>query len=246
MTFKFSCPSCGQRVSAPSEDAGKQAPCPSCGDPVTVPPRSTGIFVIQGTEQTGPFEENQIKNLLITGHLRLTDLAWKPGCSDWQPVGVLLGFTDLHSPPVLREFAPPLPQTVNVSLNANKRRWPIAVRWIVMILLYIHFIYWANQKDSLTAEWNQLKTFVKSQMTQEYALMKLIEASTSSNPVGMLTEESQKLQLVAAAGSDLQKRIEEATGWKDNALILFLISLAMAVALEIRALFKRRKKAIPA
>jgi aryl carrier-like protein len=213
---------------------------------VTVPSASAGIFVIQGSEQTGPFLESQIKNLLITGHLRLTDLAWEPGRPDWLPVGVLLGFTDLRSPPTLRESPPVLPQAVNVSLNSNKRRWPIAIRWIVVILLYVHFIYRSQQVDSLKAELKQLGAFAESHLTQEYAGLKFLEAAVSSNPIGVLTGELQNQEQIVYAGRDLLRRIELASTWADNAIILFLISLAVAVALEIRALFRRRKKATPA
>lgn len=37
MSFKFSCPSCGQHIEATEEHIGTQAPCPTCSQPFEVP-----------------------------------------------------------------------------------------------------------------------------------------------------------------------------------------------------------------
>lgn len=37
MTLKFSCPSCGQRISAEKKQFGQQGHCPSCNAPIVIP-----------------------------------------------------------------------------------------------------------------------------------------------------------------------------------------------------------------
>ncbi len=43
MVFKFSCPHCGQHISATPEDCGTEGACPTCGNTFTVPEPDPGV-----------------------------------------------------------------------------------------------------------------------------------------------------------------------------------------------------------
>lgn len=56
MNFKFECPACNHRISAPREDAGVLGTCPSCSAPFTVPtpPPEARLVVETLTAVTAP------------------------------------------------------------------------------------------------------------------------------------------------------------------------------------------------
>jgi hypothetical protein len=56
MIFKFECPTCNHRISAPREDAGVIRNCPSCAAQFTIPtpPPEARLVVDTLTEVTGP------------------------------------------------------------------------------------------------------------------------------------------------------------------------------------------------
>jgi len=44
------------------------------------------IYLWQNNEQTGPFEEHEVRTRLASGALSAQDLAWREGMTDWQPL----------------------------------------------------------------------------------------------------------------------------------------------------------------
>jgi hypothetical protein len=53
---------------------------------------SMSLYLYQNNQQTGPFTEDQIGQMLRTGIISPDTLGWKEGMSDWEP---LSGFTSL-------------------------------------------------------------------------------------------------------------------------------------------------------
>src|SRR5690348_9165433 len=48
------------------------------------------IHIRRGTQKLGPFSLEEVRAKVAAGELRLDDLAWRLGLSDWVPLGRLL------------------------------------------------------------------------------------------------------------------------------------------------------------
>jgi uncharacterized RDD family membrane protein YckC len=64
-------------------------------------------YVGQDGKQLGPFEDAQVRALLAAGSLRRTDLGWREGLAEWQPLGQLFPLDESAPPPVPGAFVPP-------------------------------------------------------------------------------------------------------------------------------------------
>jgi hypothetical protein len=63
------------------------------------------IYIAKHGTQTGPFSEEQLCGMLTEGLASPSDLAWREGMPDWQPLHALLG---LRQPPPIPTAPPPL------------------------------------------------------------------------------------------------------------------------------------------
>ena len=74
------------------------------------------IYLFQNDQQTGPYTEQQICDLLAAGSLQSTDVCWHEGLSDWQPLQSVISF---------RSSGPEIP---NISLSAPSQPAPTVVQ----------------------------------------------------------------------------------------------------------------------
>jgi len=51
---------------------------------------SKDIFIIHHGRRMGPYDEKEVRNLQLSGHVDLTDPAWREGLDDWVPLANLL------------------------------------------------------------------------------------------------------------------------------------------------------------
>jgi hypothetical protein len=58
------------------------------------------IYVQKNSEQTGPFEEAQIRAGIDSGEFKTDDLAWTTGKASWQPLSTLLTLDTSNPPPI--------------------------------------------------------------------------------------------------------------------------------------------------
>ena len=63
------------------------------------------IYIAKNGTQTGPFSEEQLREMLTGGLASPSDLAWRDGLPDWQPLHMLLG---LRQPPPIPTSPPHL------------------------------------------------------------------------------------------------------------------------------------------
>lgn len=57
------------------------------------------FYIAKNGQQTGPFSEAEVRQRIQAGGIALTDLCWKEGMANWQPVSVV--FTVSITPPPL-------------------------------------------------------------------------------------------------------------------------------------------------
>lgn len=73
------------------------------------------IYIAKNGTQTGPFTEDQLKEMLGNGLISPGDLAWHDGVTDWQPLHLLLGSGQPSSHPISPMLASGLtPTTTSV------------------------------------------------------------------------------------------------------------------------------------
>ena len=51
------------------------------------------IYILPNGEQQGPFSPDQVKGYLAIGQYQYSDLAWREGMAEWQPLGQFPEFT---------------------------------------------------------------------------------------------------------------------------------------------------------
>ena len=77
------------------------------------------FYVLKENQQTGPYDDAQIRQALANGTISYDDLAWREGLAEWQPLSVL--FPRQTPPPQMPPPKPPspLPQAVNLKPDAK-------------------------------------------------------------------------------------------------------------------------------
>lgn len=85
------------------------------------------IYLARNNEQAGPYSLEQVNQMLASGQVVLTDLAWHEGMREWKPLGDLTNGQLVYQPP----FSPFQNQTVQSQSEAattsssqqNKSAW---------------------------------------------------------------------------------------------------------------------------
>ena len=85
------------------------------------------IYLARNNEQAGPYSLEQVNQMLASGQVVLTDLAWHEGISEWKPLGDLTNGQLVYQP----HFSPFQNQTVQSRSEAtttsssqqNKSAW---------------------------------------------------------------------------------------------------------------------------
>jgi len=57
------------------------------------------IYLYQNDQQTGPYTEQQIRELVSAGTIQENDVCWHEGLSNWQPVNTVISFAERYVPP---------------------------------------------------------------------------------------------------------------------------------------------------
>jgi hypothetical protein len=78
------------------------------------------IYILRHEKQIGPFSDDATQTLLRQGTISAADLAWRPGLSGWQPLGVVLKSLSVPSP-IGANQPPPVPATVPVELATSQQ-----------------------------------------------------------------------------------------------------------------------------
>lgn len=104
------------------------------------------IWIGRNGERHGPYKEEDVRAWLRSGQVSGSDLAWREGLADWQPLSVLYpdAMPDTASPAAGTAYPPPvapgqgLPQTTAAALEDYAGFWKRVVAYIIdAILLYI-------------------------------------------------------------------------------------------------------------
>lgn len=60
-----------------------------------------GIYLIKDNQQTGPYEDADVRSGLASGKFSYDSLAWREGMAEWQPLSTLFPRVSPPKPPVL-------------------------------------------------------------------------------------------------------------------------------------------------
>jgi uncharacterized RDD family membrane protein YckC len=67
------------------------------------------IYLARSNQQAGPYTLEQVNQMLATGQVSLTDLAWHEGMPAWKALGEMTGGQLVYQPPVAAYTPPPAP-----------------------------------------------------------------------------------------------------------------------------------------
>jgi hypothetical protein len=233
--LKFDCSQCGQRISATSAEAGKTYPCPTCGHSLEVPTASFGFYVMQGAEQIGPLQESQVKNLIISGHLKLNDQGRREDSHQWMSIGQLMGFT--------QDVANPQLNGTERTNSSSRSRWksPQTIAWIAFALSTVTL---AALEDSISGkrdEMHRLRGAFAQQNSKEYVAWKLVEAAASTNPFGVLNDATDSQRALEFRFNELKAGYDRLQFWDGIALLAWWLSLLTAGGLLVRSRWRAKR-----
>ncbi len=67
----------------------------------------SSYHIAQDGNQTGPYDEDEIRRQVATGALNASDLCWCEGMADWQPIGTTLNIqANSQQPPTIPQSSP--------------------------------------------------------------------------------------------------------------------------------------------
>jgi len=97
------------------------------------------IWIGRNGERHGPYKEDDVRAWLKSGQVSGSDLAWREGLADWQPLSVL--FPDAMPDPASAGSQPPppsttsLPQTTAAVLEDHAGFWKRVLAYIIDAIL---------------------------------------------------------------------------------------------------------------
>jgi hypothetical protein len=60
------------------------------------------IYLYLNDQQTGPYSEEQLREMLVAGNINPLQLAWHEGLTEWQPLNTILSIVPVFPPPPSR------------------------------------------------------------------------------------------------------------------------------------------------
>jgi GYF domain 2 len=90
--------------------------------------KSMSLYLYQNEQRTGPFSEEQVRQMLQAGTVSPDTLAWKEGIADWSPLGTFLSPSGLAIPPA------PRPRTSILGLISFVFSLVALVVWAVLLI----------------------------------------------------------------------------------------------------------------
>lgn len=82
------------------------------------------IHIGRDGQALGTFDENEVRDGLATGRFLGSDLAWRDGMGDWQP---LSSFSILNAPPALQQSSSSFPATTPILMSATPPKSGLAL-----------------------------------------------------------------------------------------------------------------------
>ena len=168
------------------------------------------IFLHQNGAQTGPYTEQQIRDMLKSGVAKEADYAWHDGMTDWLPLGQVLATLTPPPPPPAQPFRP-------VQQVATPRRvepaGPNPVLVVVGIVVFLLFaggiggVIWYKGRSDAEAQ-NKVKSAQKELVAD---LRKSIDnPDPSAGPANVVKDLDRFTQQMGSAADNLQgdKKLE--------------------------------------
>lgn len=102
------------------------------------------IYLYQNEQQTGPYTEQQIRDLVAAGTIQTTDVCWYEGLSDWQPIDTVISFQP-SVPPAAHHaaFTPQQAAPAVVQTNVKQGALIGGVACFVIGIILMFFSMWS-------------------------------------------------------------------------------------------------------
>ncbi len=100
----------------------------------------SSYYIAKAGNQTGPYEESEIRRQVEEGTLTSNDLCWREGMADWQPIGTVFALGPEKPSP------PPIPPTVTDGFEQSAPLFlyiPVGRLIILSIVsMSLYEVYW--------------------------------------------------------------------------------------------------------
>ena len=118
------------------------------------------FYIYKNDQQTGPYEESQIREGLQSGLVTQGDLVWREGMTEWVPIHLVPELNQKKSiviptPPIQSQKDPSLSSIESKSVSEDKKTfWTVFLLCVFLGSLGVHRFYLKNK-----LAWVQLITF---------------------------------------------------------------------------------------
>jgi len=87
------------------------------------------IYLYLNDQQTGPYTEEQLRTMLVSGTINTEQLSWHEGLAEWQPLKTILSIAPIPSPPQLIA-----PTTVTTQLTSKSIKACLALFALLFVI----------------------------------------------------------------------------------------------------------------
>jgi len=87
------------------------------------------IYLYLNDQQTGPYTEEQLRTMLISGTINTEQLSWHEGLAEWQPLKTILSIAPIPTPP--QRIAP---TTVTTQLTSKSIKACLALFALLFVI----------------------------------------------------------------------------------------------------------------
>jgi len=115
---------------------------------------SASLLIHRNNQQSGPFTEGQVRQMLAEGSLQPGDMAWREGMAEWRPLGEVLAVLPLAAPAVA---------------VAGGAKWGLIAGATVAVLALAGVGVWQYQQQQELAAEQQRLALAQQQLAEEQA-----------------------------------------------------------------------------
>ena len=99
-------------------------------------------YVTHNNEQSGPFEDEELRQRVLSGEFQRKDFCWKEGMEDWKPIESVIELPPSSPRPVVTDAkADDLDDDNTKQVESAKGTWPIELKVALTVVALIIVIF---------------------------------------------------------------------------------------------------------
>lgn len=160
---------------------------------------ATSILVLRNNQQTGPFSEEAVRQMLADGRLAATDLAWREGMAEWKPLSETIASV---APPVYAAA----PMATAAGGGSSALKWGLAAGGLVTVLAFAGIGAWQYSEHQKLEVEKQRIALDQRRMEEEQARA---EEERKQEEQRKAEAEKQRLEEEKQAAEEKSRELEQ-------------------------------------